>query len=106
MRRIGNGTKRRVQNLKHMNNIMFLLVDTEAFCEWAEYLHYLCKKLNSCDFEYLAQDDEIYKGVTDKFYEVYFRYHTSGISRPSKRTLMFAYSADAHLNLDQIEVIY
>lgn len=106
MRRIGNGTKRRIQNLKYMNNIMFLLVDTEAFCEWAEYLHCLCRKFNSCDFEYLSQDDEIYRGVASKFYDIYFRYHTSGISRPSKRTLMFAYSADAHLNLDQIEVIY
>ena len=89
-----------------MNNIMFIMVDVEAFFKWSEYLHCLYRKFNSCDFEYLAQDDEIYKGVADTFYNIYFEYHSSGIYRPSKRSLMFAYSADAHLNLHQIKVVY
>lgn len=85
---------------------MFAVANDNASSEWLCYLYDIYSKLNSCEFEIIAQDDEMYKGVADTFYDIYFRYHPYGIYRPNKRTLMFAYSADAHLNLEQIRVIY
>lgn len=57
------------------------------------------------DFEYIAQDDELYQECKSLFDDLYTEYHEDGLYKPSSSAYNFAKSCDRRLALGDIEIL-
>ena len=109
MKRIMNSTSkysadvmRRISLVEQMNEVMKSMNNEDAYESW---IYIVPDEATREDFEYIAQDYELYQECRHLFDDLYTEYHEDGLYKPSSSAYNFAKSCDRRLALGDIEVL-
>ena len=81
----------RVTRLEQMNEVMESMNNEDAYDSWFRSLVF---ETDRVDFDYIANDDELYDEMCELYEELYREFRWDGLYKPSPAAVNFAMKSD------------